>query len=273
VISFMALYQIYWLVSIIWFYKLRQTSLRIRQRNFWLVFLQTVFVEWVLFFGPLRDATDPISWSCDAVLWLRLCFIPIIIIPINLRIFNHYVQYRLQKLIAEVKLSELIKKNDDGQSHAVSVGQDIERSNSSPTNKQATPVTISMLESKSRQLSFLFNAACTFLALVPFLVITGVVYRIYPQYGRGCTGCILGPVELLTNQLGGFALSPLAYIAIKELYNKPDPLGFFKEIFLTLNTSMLFSFTAILLLAFDEYIGISSTGVFNWEWIDFLGAR
>jgi hypothetical protein len=272
VVGFMVAYQLYWLVSVVWFYRLRKKHLRIRMRNFPLVVFQSVLVEWVLIFGPLRDATDPRTWSCDAVLWLRLLYMAVVIVPINLRIFNHYAQYRLQTLVARSKLVAL----EDGVPHP-SAGEDHlmtiqHTSNASETTDSNQRVTFDMLEAQAAQLSFWFNFACTVVAFIPFLIITGIIAAVYPQYNRGCVGCTLSYVEYLASNLGGFVLAPLSLKALLVMKDKPDPLGFMSEMNLTLSVSVAICFPAMFLLSFDAWTGITVTGQFNWEWVNFLGA-
>jgi len=174
--------------------------------------------------------------------------------------------------VAKAKLTELF---DDTQERSASGAAVAEAADDEPDGSSYTGlsgnVTYKMIESQARKLSLEFNIMCYIAALSPSLIVSGILWSTLPQYGHGCYGCNLDLIEYVCNNIGAFVLAPLALYFFVQMRDQADPLGFWNELKLTLIFVCIFSGPAVTLLTFDGWIGITATGKFNWEWIDFLG--
>ena len=109
----------------------------------------------------------------------------------------------------------------------------------------------------SKQVTLLF----IIIGMAPFLAIVGIMYAIYPYYGKGCTGCQLGVLEYVLINLGGWSLAPWAIHAAKQMKDVPDPLGHFKEFWMCCYFSIAFSLPAMFMLIADPWTGITAIGI------------
>jgi len=268
VIAFIAIYQLYWVITIVIFRYLQSHEVQFRIQPLWLIIFQSFSPIVLIIVGPLRDVTGRENWNCDAYLWFRMFLSPITTIAVLLRVYDFYSRLKLHELIALAKLETLHQVGQEiGQRTNFHSLDDEEAMSKASQSKRPSADT---LRNQLKYTSVLWYAAIILLNVTGAVCFNVLIYAIYPYYAKGCTGCMLGPVEFVISSISGWISLPFAMKFLLYLSLKGDSFMFLKEILYTiLVASMTYPFIA--LLGADPWLLLTVTGKISWEWFTFIG--
>jgi hypothetical protein len=282
VIAFIVLYQVYWVITMVIYYRLRTKHIELRLQPLWLIVYQGMFAVCLLILGPLRDVTGRENWSCDAYMWARCSISFLSSYAVNLRIYDFYSRLKLHEMLAFAKLDTIHEVREYQTSGATSTSQraasslspedDVESNNRKEGSSQITSaigVTPDALRKQMRISSVRFYLQQAMALTIPSFGCIAIIYGLYPYYGKGCTGCLMGPVEFIISSITGTFSIPLTVGVIQYLHKRKASAPFFTEMKYTIAVASL-AYPFIGLLSADPWLKLTVTGIISWEWFTFL---
>ena len=274
IIVFVILYCIYWVSSLILFRYYQRFYIEYRLQSFPLIVFQSSLPILLIVVGPLRDVTGRENWSCDVYFWARAALSPFMALGVILRIHDLIIRKKLHELLAKARLQAIYELRANA-----STG--IETKDSFAFEEQSsvdseTEVTTKAIEKELKRISLVFYLWVSVGAFAILFVSIVIVNSIYIYYWKGCTGCLLGPVEFVISSVSGvfFVFIDVRVISFLILAPKnDDTLGILKEIRLTVAFLFLLIYPPCIMLMADPWLLITVTGKFSWEWLSFFGAQ
>jgi hypothetical protein len=278
VITFLVIFEMYWFISCLIFWYLSRTWARLRNRNIWLVFLQSLALPIPLIVGPLRDVIGRDQFNCTAVLWTRLGYSTLLGIGLAARQVNINIQVHLHHQIAKVTLDSLdtVRKqqkqdygNDEGLIHLTkSLTKGISNRNVVAVESEDVIQLRQMLRKSGTWYQFRILASM----VVPTIIMLALLTALEPQYSNSCYGCQLRWWEYVLTIACISLTLPHGILSNLKSDTSADPFGIYRELHVAQVVSAIVGTPGLILLVFDGYIGLNATGAFNGEWLVFFGA-